>query len=306
MIEEQNNINQYLQDFKNGKIKMGLDTGLAKLDEAIRYKQGQFCIINGLDNVGKTAFILWYALVLSNKHNIKWCFWSGENKSGQLVKQLIEFQTGRRLEDLKMQDVFKYELMMAQWFTFIDNTKFYKNKDLYKLFKESKCDAAVIDPFTGMDREYTHAANYNFLNETRQFCNETGITVYVNTHPVSEAARRTYSIDHEFNGYPLPPSKVQSEGGQPFASRPDDFLTVHRLVGHPTMKYKTLLFVRKVKDTSTGGGVSAIDSPVAFDYNSGLGFTLDGQNILNGEIKDDLALSKLPSPYKQDNTEAPF
>ena len=299
MIESQDNINQYLQDYKEGRIKMGLETGLAKLDDAIRYKQGQFNIINGLDNTGKTAWILWYFLVLSNKHNLKWCIWSGENQSGQLVRQLIEFQTGRKLKDLSMQDIFKYEIMLEKWFTFVDNSKFYTSKDLFKLFKDSGCNGALIDPFTGLDRAYTHAANYEFLNECRQFCNQSNITVYVNTHPVTESARRVYPNEirtgekHPYAGYPMPPTKSQSEGGQPFANRPDDFMTIHRLVGHPEMMFKTLLYVRKVKDTETGGQVCAIDDPVEFDFNRGLGFTLDNINKLNGTNLSDFGLGEL-------------
>lgn len=276
MIVEKDKISNYLQNYKAGKISLGLGTGLFDLDNVIRFKRGQLVIINGLDNVGKTAWMLWYFLLLSVKNDLKWCVWSGENNAAQLVRQLIEFYSGKKLKDLDMSEIFKYELQINHWFTFIDNTKFYKNKDLYKLFKESGCDGCLIDPFTGMDREYTHAANYDFLNESRQFCNETGIALYVNTHVVSEAARKVYPDTHEFAGYPFPPSKSQSEGGQPFANRPDDFLTIHRLVGHPQMQYKTLVYVRKVKDTETGGKVSPINNPLAFDFNSGLGFTLNG------------------------------
>ena len=51
MITKQTEINQYLQDYHSGKIAKGLDTGLLKLDESIRFKTGQLTIINGLDNV---------------------------------------------------------------------------------------------------------------------------------------------------------------------------------------------------------------------------------------------------------------
>ena len=76
MITNQNEINQYLQDYHAGRISKGLDTGLLKLDDAIRFKKGQLTIINGLDNVGKTIWILWYYLALSVRHNLKWCIYS--------------------------------------------------------------------------------------------------------------------------------------------------------------------------------------------------------------------------------------
>jgi len=307
MITNQQEINSYLQDYHAGRISKGLDTGLQKLDDSLRFKKGQLTIINGLDNVGKTIWILWYYLALSVRHNIKWCIYSGENKSGQLVRQLIQFYTGQRLADMELSEVFKCELQIAEWFTFIDNSNFYKSKDLFKIFDEGDYDGCLIDPFTGMDREYTHAANYDFLNEARNFCNQTGKSVYVNTHVVSEAARRTYAEGHDYAGYASPPSKSQSEGGQPFGNRTDDFLTIHRLVGHPLRNFITEVYVRKIKDTETGGKVTAIDDPLDFEFNSGLGFTIDGQNILNQTKNNDNDLKPLPLSDDFDQYEtAPF
>jgi hypothetical protein len=304
MITNQNEINTYLQAYHNGDIAKGLDTGLIKLDDSLRYKTGQLTIINGLDNVGKTIWILWYYLTLSVRHDKKWIIYSGENKAGQLVRQLIQFYTGQRLQNMELSEVFRVELIIKEWFTFISNEKQYESKELFKMFADSEAEGCLIDPFTGMKREYTHAANYDFLNESREFCNVTDKSVYVNTHVVSEAARRTYSEGHEYSGYPYPPSKSQSEGGQPFGNRTDDFLTIHRLVGHPIRNFITEVYVRKVKDTETGGKVTPIEEPLDFEFNSGLGFTMDGQNILNQTKQPDNQLKPLPLSTNFD--EAPF
>ena len=292
MITRQEEINNYLQAYHNGEISKGLDTGLLKLDDSIRFKTGQLTIINGLDNVGKTVWILWYYLTLSVKHGLKWTIYSGENKAGQLVRQLIQFYTGEYLNKMEFVEVVRVELIIKKWFTFISNDKQYESKELFKMFADSDSDGCLIDPFTGMKREYTHAANYDFLNECREFTNFTDKSVYVNTHVVSEAARRTYGEGHEYAGYPYPPSKSQSEGGQPFGNRTDDFLTIHRLVGHQVRNYITEVYIRKIKDTETGGKVTPIEEPLDFEFNGGLGFTMDGQNVLNqtkvsdNELKD--------------------
>ncbi len=287
MILKEGFADKYLEDYRDGKIKLGLGIDVPSLDHHLRYKQGQFIIINGLDNVGKTAWMLWYFLCLSVKHNLKWCIWSGENKAPQLVRQLIEWRTGQKLKDIPEAKIYAVKAEVLNWFTFIDNTGFYKTQELFSAFKESECDGCLIDPYTGMDREFTHAANYNFLNESRKFVNETGISLYVNTHPNTEAARRVYPNEHDLAGYPMPPSRSQSEGGQPFANRPDDFITIHRLIGHPTHQYETLIYVRKVKDTETGGTPNGIEDPVSFSYNKGLGFTCQDFNPLNNVIKND-------------------
>jgi len=304
MITNQNEINQYLQDYHSGKIAKGLDTGLLKLDDSLRFKTGQLTIINGLDNVGKTIWILWYYLTLSVKHNLKWCIYSGENKAGQLVRQLIQFYSGQYLNKMELSEIFRIEIIIKGWFTFISNEKQYESKELFKIFAGEDYQGCLIDPFTGMKREYTHAANYDFLNEAREFTNVTDKSVYVNTHVVSEAARRTYPEGHDYAGYTSPPSKSQSEGGQPFGNRTDDFLTIHRLVGHPLRNFITEVYIRKIKDTETGGKVTPIDDPLDFEFNSGLGFTMDGQNILNQTKINDNQLKPLPLSNSFD--EAPF
>lgn len=271
MILNPTHSDQYLTDYMDGKISMGLDIGEPMLDEYLRYKKGQLNMINGLDNVGKTAWILWYFLRLSMRHNLTWCIWSGENKPAQLVRQLIEFYTGSKVKDMESKNVYKYGQEINQWFKFIDNMKVYDNKDLYKLFSDSGCTGALIDPFTGLKREYTHAANYMFLNESREFVNKTGISLYVNSHPHTEASRRKHS-NGEFEGYIMPPMRSETEGGQPFANRVDDFITIHRYTGHPTSGYKTMVYTRKIKDTETGGKVCDINSPIVFDWNGGRGF----------------------------------
>ena len=307
MILKQTEINDYLQDYHAGKISMGLGIGCKGLDDALRYKQGQFTIINGLDNVGKTIAELWYMLALSMKHNNTWIVYSGENKGGQLVRQLIQFMTGKYLTDLKLSEVFHAELQIKEWFTFVDNNKLYKSTELFKIFADGDYNGGLIDPFTGMNREYTHAANYDFLNESRLFCNSTNKSLSVNTHVVSEAARRTYGDGHEYAGYPFPPSKSQSEGGQPFGNRCDDFKTYHRLVGHPSMGTKTMLFIRKIKDTETGGKVSAIDEPVLLDFNNGLGFTIDDINPLTSVVASEIIQAPIEENKEFDNdTVAPF
>lgn len=288
MILEQQEINNYLQEYHSGAISMGLGIGHKEFDLNLRYKQGELTIINGLDNVGKTDFMIWYALALSMKHGTKWCIYSGENKGGQLVRKLIQYLTGRRVLDMELKEVFHAELKIKEWFTFIDNKAFYKLEDLLKIFENGKFDACLIDPFTGLDRGFSHSDNYNFLNTCRNFCENFNINIYVNTHVVTEAARRKYGDNQAFPGYPFPPSKSDSEGGQAFGNRPDGFLTIHRLVGHPSMNTKTMLYIRKVKDTETGSKVSSIEDPVLLEFNNGLGFVINGENPLTQVVASEI------------------
>ena len=59
MILRQGSSRQYLEDYRNGKIKKGIGIG-CKLDDHIRFKPKQFNGVLGSDNVGKSFFIIWY------------------------------------------------------------------------------------------------------------------------------------------------------------------------------------------------------------------------------------------------------
>jgi hypothetical protein len=95
----------------------------------------------------------------------------------------------------------------------------------------------------------------------------------------------TFGERHEHSGYRMPPGKQQSEGGQPFANRCDDFITLHRFTDHPILWKYTQIFTRKVKDTETGGRISFADQPVMMEYNNGLGFVCNGVNPLKNKIQ---------------------
>ena len=272
---------QYLKDFHAGKIKKGLGIGNL-LDDYIRFKKAQFVMINGLPNVGKTRFLLWYFLALSVKHNLKWCIWSGENQSGQLKRDLIQMYLGQSFKDLDESLLGMYLSKIENWFTFIDNTKLYNHNDLLNLFAKVKCDGCLVDPFTGLNHDRVRISqydrNYNFCNDVREFTNRTKKTVYVNTHPQTEASRRVYPDNHTLGGYTQPPKMSDTEGGISFGNRADDYMTIHRMTNHPDLWMMTEVTVGKIKDVETGGKCT-FDS-LRFDYNNGLGFTIGGVNVL--------------------------
>jgi len=268
---------EYLLNYRHGKIKQGLAIGCG-LDEHIRFKPKQLCIILGHDNVGKTYWINWYFLSLSVTHDLKWIIWSGENQSGQIIRDLIQMLSGRKFKELLDDEIRRYSNRIDQWFTFLDNSILYKPEELLKIFEESDANGCLIDPYTGLDRDMTWESNYRFLNMTRQFCNRTGKTVYINTHPTTESGRtgHLYPEKHFWHGHLKPPLKDHVEGGKAFLNRCDDMIVIHRLIKHETMRFFTLINVEKIKDTDTGGKLTLMDAPLLFEYNNGLGFTNEG------------------------------
>lgn len=303
MILESGHSSKYLSDFKDGKIAKGLGLG-SELDEYLLFKRKQLNIILGHDNVGKSYWFEWYMLALSTQHNLKWCLWMGENSSGQVMRDLIQMYSGIDFKNLSHQEIRRYELKIEGWFTFVSNSKLYTPQELLNIFNTVDCDACFIDPFTGLERGMTHADNYQFLNEARQFCNTTGKTIYISTHPTSESGRNgmNYMPPHEWQGNLKPPMKAHIEGGKPFLNRCDDMIIIHRLVKHPTMKYTTLLDVEKIKDRDTGGKQTEVNKPLYFDYNYGKGFKIGGIDSVKRKDRDPIKIQEVLNrePVKAD------
>jgi len=291
----------YLLDYRNGKIKQGLEIGCG-LDNYLRYKPKQLNIILGHDNVGKTYFINWYFLTLAIKHNLKFILWSGENQQGQILRDMIQIYSGQNFMELTEQEIRSYSTYIEQFFEFVDNNKLYKPEELLKIFEESDANACLIDPFTGLDREMSYEGNYRFLNLARQFVNQTGKTIYINTHPNSESGRsgNLYPDGHIFKGHLKPPLKDHIEGGKAFLNRCDDMFVIHRLIKHETHKYLTMVNVEKIKDKDTGGELTALDSPVLCNFNFGLGFTVNEVDPLKDQRPKKIA-TQFPTKLKFDN-----
>jgi hypothetical protein len=242
---------KYLLDYKHGRIQriqqgLGID---CHLDKHLKFKPQQLNIILGHDNVGKSYFVFWYFLVLALKHELKFCLWAGENQYGQIMRDLIQMYADRPFKELEDTQIRSYATHLEQYFDFIDNSRLYTPEQLLEEFNKTDADCCLIDPYTGLNRQYGYEGNYEFLNMARQFVNETGKTIYIN--------------------------------GKSFLNRCDDFITIHRLTKHESMKYVTLISVDKIKDRDTGGEQTLLEDYIFCDFNSGLGFELYGINPLN-------------------------
>lgn len=291
MILPNEHSDQYLKDYHEGRISMGLGLGCA-LDDYLRFKRKQLNIVLGHDNVGKSYWMEWYFLALATIHDLHTTVWMGENSDGQVKRDLIQMYGKKYYKDMSWSEVQENKKVIDHYFKFVDNTNLYTPNQMLDIMEATNSDICFIDPFTGLDRGFQHSDNYEFLNRSRQFCNRTGKTLYISTHPNSESGRSgmLYPQDHVWFGHLKPPLKAHIEGGKPFLNRCDDMIVIHRLVKHPDMKYYTMIDVEKVKDRDTGGQQTEQGQPILFDYNKGLGFTCNGVDPLKRETKDNFSL----------------
>lgn len=281
----------YLTQVRNQTLQMGLSTGYNGLDYYFRFKPGNFVVINGHDNIGKTALIVHMAVVSNVLHGWKWILVCMENQQPHIRQNIIQSKTGKHLHQLSEKQ-YQEELEWAMHnFTLLSFSEGMTGTRLLKICekinKKNPHQAVLIDPYNALlvdlnsSKLNSHEYHYEVTTAMRNFCKKTRCAVWVNTHAITESTRRKYK-EGDLTGYPMPPDKADVEGGGKFANRADDFITLHRFINHPTLSNITQVHIRKIKDVSTGGKPTLMDSPITLKTTKGYFgfFDEDGKNPL--------------------------
>jgi hypothetical protein len=265
---------RWIQDYANGDITIGLDTGDSKLDNHFRYKP-ELVIMNGHSNVGKTTMALYMIVNSAVRHNWKWIIYSAENRTASIKMKLMQFATGLPVGDMRNDEIKMAYKWVNDHFKIISNNQNYSYTDLMifgeKLIRQQEFNGYFIDPYnalkiqiSGSNGISTHEYHYEAASELLTFSNKNKMAVWLNTHSVTEAQRIKGP-----DGLPMAPYAESTEGGGKFVNRSDCFLTFHRKIQHPDydMRRTMELHVRKVRETETGGEPTPIDDPILFEMN---------------------------------------
>lgn len=264
---------RWIDDYAQGKIQIGLDTGDAQLDEYFRYKK-EFVIINGHSNVGKTTTALYLIANSVIRHEWKWIIYSSENRTASVKKTLMEFAMDKKAQDMNYYERKRAYKWVKDHFVVINNHQVYSYADIIifmeKIMRQQPVDGVFVDPYNSLrlDMKNTsigvHDYHYEAASEFLTFSNTNNVAVWLNMHAVTEAQRRKGPDD-----LPVAPYAEDTEGGGKFVNRSDCFITIHRKVQAPDHELKKLseIHVRKVRETETGGQPTPIDSPHKFVMN---------------------------------------
>ena len=265
---------RWIDDFANGRIPIGLDTGDAHLDEHFRYKK-EFVIVNGHSNVGKTTMVLYLMVNAAIRHGWKWVVYSSENRTASLKMSLIQFAMDKPIASMNHMERKRAYEWVGEHFTVISNKQVYSYADiivfLEKIMKQQEVDAVFVDPYNSLKIDMgnssigVHDYHYEAASEFLTFSTANDVAVWLNMHAVTEAQRRKGD-----DGLPVAPYAEDTEGGGKFVNRSDCFITIHRKVQHPDHAEKrvTEFHVRKVRDVETGGEPTPLGDPIRFEMNT--------------------------------------
>ena len=271
---------RWIDDFSQGKIEIGLDTGDPKLDEFFRYKK-EFVIVNGHSNVGKTTTMLYLIANSAIRHDWKWVIYSSENRTASVKMQLMQFAMDKKVADMTYAERKQAYKWVQGHFTIINNNQIYSYSDIIlfmeKVMRQQPVDAIFVDPYNSLKLDMkgsgigVHDYHYEAASEFLTFSKANDVAVWLNMHAVTEAQRRKGP-----DGLPVAPYAEDTEGGGKFVNRADCFMTIHRKVqamDHDIRKLSEL-HVRKVREVETGGSPTPLEDPYCLQMNlSHTGFT---------------------------------
>lgn len=272
------------------------------LDKHWRPKPKHFVMILGHTNVGKSAFTLYLITCISKHKKWRWNVWLGENDVKYAYASIAQMYLDKKLAQFTDEDLTTASDWIDTHFTFIDNDELSTYGDLINFCKANPADGLFADPFNAMADDVKvmkvfgnkHQHDYRAIQEFRSLSRTMKMSVYITMHSISESQRRRYKDGHEYAGYQMPPYPIDQEGGGKFSNACDDFLIVHRMIGHPEHKTRTEVYVTKIRYTETGGEPTSIDSPVYFKYN-GYGFEDEyGNNPLRLVKEDEIIFEDAP------------
>ena len=279
---------RWIDDYSQGKIEIGLDTGDPRLDEYLRYKK-EFVIVNGHSNVGKTTTMLYLIVNSAVRHGWKWVLYSSENRTASVKMSLMQFAMDKKVGDMTYGERKQAYKWVNEHFTVISNNQIYSYSDIIlfmeKVMRQQQVDAIFVDPYNSLKLDMrntsigVHDYHYEAASEFLTFSKANNVAVWLNMHAVTEAQRRKGP-----DGLPIAPYAEDTEGGGKFVNRADCFLTIHRKVqamDHDIRKMSEL-HVRKVREVETGGSPTPLEDPYCLQMNlSHTGFnTRIGQRAL--------------------------
>ena len=271
---------RWIDDYSQGMITLGLDTGDPRLDENFRYKK-EFVIVNGHSNVGKTTTMLYLIANSAVRHGWKWVIYSSENRTASVKMTLMQFAMDKKVSDMtyfERKEAYKW---VQEHFTVINNSQVYSYADIIlfmeKVMRQQPVDAIFVDPYNSLKLDMknssigVHDYHYEAASEFLTFSKANNVAVWLNMHAVTEAQRRKGP-----DGLPVAPYAEDTEGGGKFVNRADCFMTIHRKVQamDPEIRKMSELHVRKVREVETGGQPTALEDPYCLVMNlSHTGFT---------------------------------
>ena len=210
-IETLNDFETELDDFFINGCPKGYESGIRDLDNIYTIEDGQYCVVTGTPQSGKSEVVDAICLGYSLKYGFKTAFCSPENKpnkfhSAKIIKKVL----GDTPTDIQNLNYKAAKGFVNDHFTHIEYEDGYDLQSVLdkfaELVKRKGIKVFVIDPFnkvklkgaSGNINEYTN----EYLNLIDVFCKKYSCFIYLVMHPVKmskEEGKETYMMPTAYN-----------------------------------------------------------------------------------------------------------
>ena len=181
MLIDFNELKDKLNDVRTGKIKEGAKIGVNPVDDYFRFKEGNFNVILGHANVGKTTLMLYLMLVFAKRLKIRWLVFSSENEAHSIVRKLVEFLAQKPINKIDKEEYNEHLTFIYENFKIIDASTLYTYRQVIELAtairKPWEYKGFLIDPYNSLIKNPAlakqiggHEYNYQATTELRIFC----------------------------------------------------------------------------------------------------------------------------------------
>ena len=227
--------------FINGCPK-GYVTGIEPFDDIYSIEDGQFCIVTGTPQAGKSEFVDAICLGYAVNYNFKTAYCSPENKpnkfhSAKLVKKVL----GNTPKDINNTNYKMSKDFVNDFFIHVDYDDGYDLKKVLKKFgelvKRKGIKVFVIDPFNKVKlkgasnniNEYTN----EYLNEIDVFCRKYQCLIYLVAHPTKMQKEENSDSYKMANAYDI-------KGGGEFFDMSYHIIALRKVREYNLVQLKTL------------------------------------------------------------------
>lgn len=263
LIDRRETDRKMMDILRNG-VTQGKPVGVSTLDNHFRFKENNFSVFLGHDNVGKSTLVWWLATVAAARHGWKWIIYSPENKIEKIRINIMDYVLGKKANTASEAQIAIARKFVDEHFYFIRKDKIYSVYDILEFGRvmvdaDPSIKGFMIDPYNSLALDYKNKGagltQYEYhmraISEMRVF-SETHCSIYVNAHSVTESRR----LSADENGDIPRPYKSHIDGGAMWANRCDDFYVIHRQVKNPETWQFTELHADKIKDIDEGADLT--------------------------------------------------
>ena len=171
---------KYIEQKRNGTFKQGAKTGIPDFDRFWRFKEGEFDMILGHDNTGKSTVSWYFALLDALFNDYHYVIFAGENKVGSVKLKLMEFYLCRQIEAMDEKEFLDAKFWVESRFDFIRNDESYNYMDIINMgtvmLKKKAKFKMIAEPYNILERDNgnDHQFDQKAMNALRLFIRKTG------------------------------------------------------------------------------------------------------------------------------------